>query len=65
MTNSKINGAGISGLACARLLADSGLNVIGVATRRARAKGNNFPTYCAAYVTIIMPPRGSTMQARF
>jgi 2-polyprenyl-6-methoxyphenol hydroxylase-like FAD-dependent oxidoreductase len=48
MTNSRINGAGISGLACARLMADAGLNVIGVATRRARAKGDNFPTYFAA-----------------
>ena len=65
MTNIIIIGAGISGLACARLLADAGLNVIGVATRRARAKGNNFPTYCAAYVTIIMPPRGSTMRESF
>jgi flavin-dependent dehydrogenase len=42
MTNSRINGAGISGLACARLMADAGLNVIGVATRRARAKGAVF-----------------------
>jgi 2-polyprenyl-6-methoxyphenol hydroxylase-like FAD-dependent oxidoreductase len=48
MTNSRINGAGISGLACARLMADAGLNVIGVATRRASAKGDNFPTYFAA-----------------
>jgi ribulose 1,5-bisphosphate synthetase/thiazole synthase len=48
MTNSRINGAGSSGLACARLLADAGLNVIGVATQRARAKGDNFPTYFAA-----------------
>ncbi|WP_144055848.1 NAD(P)-binding protein [Octadecabacter arcticus] len=39
MTNIIIIGAGISGLACARLLADAGLDVIGVATRRARAKG--------------------------
>jgi flavin-dependent dehydrogenase len=39
MTIARINGAGISGSACARLMADAGLNVIGVATRRASAKG--------------------------
>ena len=48
MTNIIIIGAGISGLACARLMADAGLNVIGVATQRASAKGGNFPTYFAA-----------------